>query len=191
MTLFDRQELLQQIRQCTARNTAITVAIDGPCASGKTTLSAFLSRELDANLFHMDDFFLRPHQRTPERYREAGGNVDRERFLEEILEPLRRGVPFSYRPYDCQMQSLGDEIEVTPKQINIVEGSYALHPSLVPYYDLRILLDISPKTQKERLQKRDPAALSMFLERWIPLENAYFKTLSPGMIDLRVSGEGE
>ena len=36
----------------------ILVAIDGRCASGKTTLGNYLKQHYDCNLFHMDDFFL-------------------------------------------------------------------------------------------------------------------------------------
>ena len=44
------------------------VAIDGKCTSGKTTLASKLAELYDCNMFHMDDFFLRPEQRTPERF---------------------------------------------------------------------------------------------------------------------------
>ena len=44
------------------------VAIDGKCTSGKTTLASKLAEIYDCNVFHMDDFFLRPEQRTPERF---------------------------------------------------------------------------------------------------------------------------
>ena len=57
-----------------------TVAIEGGSASGKTTLSQLLETIYDCTIFHMDDFFLQPHQRTPLRYAEVGGNIDRERF---------------------------------------------------------------------------------------------------------------
>ena len=46
----------------------------------------------------MDDFFLRPEQRTEERLKEVGGNVDRERFLEEVARPLtNKKKSFGYR----------------------------------------------------------------------------------------------
>ena len=68
----------------------IVIAIDGNCTAGKTTLAAVLEKEYDCNVFHMDDFFLRPQQRTAERYAEPGGNVDYERFQEEVLIPLKK-----------------------------------------------------------------------------------------------------
>ena len=52
----------------------VIIAVDGPCTAGKTTLAAALAAEFDCNIFHMDDFFLRPHQRTPERLAETGGD---------------------------------------------------------------------------------------------------------------------
>ena len=51
-----------------AQNGTAIVAIDGKCTSGKTTLAAGLAEIFDCNVLHMDDFFLRPEQRTPERF---------------------------------------------------------------------------------------------------------------------------
>lgn len=64
----------------------VKAAIEGGSASGKTTLSEILTAIYGCTVFHMDDFFLQPQQRTPERYAEAGGNIDRERFLTEVLK---------------------------------------------------------------------------------------------------------
>ena len=58
-------------------------ALDGMCASGKTSLSNALGFVFRAPVFHMDDFFLPAEKRTKERLSEVGGNVDRERFREE------------------------------------------------------------------------------------------------------------
>ena len=63
----------------------VTVAIEGSSATGKSTLAALLSRIYNCNVFHMDDFFLQPHQRTPERFAQPGGNVDYERFRAQLL----------------------------------------------------------------------------------------------------------
>ena len=64
------------------------IAIDGRCAAGKTTLAARLAKELGGDVIHMDDFFLRVEQRTPERMKEVGGNVDYERFEKTVLEQI-------------------------------------------------------------------------------------------------------
>ena len=157
----------------------VTVAIDGRCASGKTTLSEMLREHYDANVFHMDDFFLRPCQRAPERFAEAGGNVDRERFLEEVLLPLEKGISFTYRPYDCGAQALGAPISVLPKRLNVVEGSYSCHPALFSHYDLHIFLTMGADTQMRRIcQRNGEEKASVFRERWIPLEEAYFSAFA-------------
>ena len=59
----------------------LLIAIDGCCATGKTTLARQLAERYECNLFHMDDFFLRPHQRTEERLAAPGENIDHERFF--------------------------------------------------------------------------------------------------------------
>ena len=95
----------------------VIVAIDGKCTSGKTTLASKLAELYDCNVFHMDDFFLRPEQRTSERFAEVGGNVDYERFQEEVLFPLRSGKAFSYRPFDCSTFTLAAPVTVTQKKV--------------------------------------------------------------------------
>ena len=112
----------------------IIIAIDGRCASGKTTLAKAISEQIDCNVIHMDDFFLRPEQRTANRLATPGENIDHERFLEEVLIPLSKGLPVTYHPFDCHKMGFGEEILLTPKKINIVEGSYSCHPSLRDYY---------------------------------------------------------
>ena len=64
--------------------------LDGPCASGKTTLAAFLEHAIP-NLYivHMDDYYIPMAQKTPERLSVPGGNADTERLLEEVLLPHR------------------------------------------------------------------------------------------------------
>ena len=84
----------------------LLAAIDGRCGSGKTTLGEYLKQVFDCNLFRMDDFFLQMEQRTPERLREVGGNVDYERFEETVLRPLLQKEQVCYQPFSCQKWGL-------------------------------------------------------------------------------------
>lgn len=153
----------------------LLVAIEGRCASGKSTLAARLQQELGCPVIHMDDFFLRPKQRTSQRYATPGGNVDHERFLKEVLRPLHRGKAIRYRPFSCSTQTLGDPIRVTPAPVVVVEGSYSCHPALRRFYHLRLFLNVSPEEQEKRILLRDGAEYAaVFREKWIPLEEAYF-----------------
>ncbi len=153
----------------------IIIAIDGKCNSGKTTLARKLSECYNCNVIHMDDFFLRPEQRTAERFAEVGGNVDYERFQEEVLLPLQAGNTFCYRPFDCKTFSLSKAVPVTPKKLTIIEGSYSMHPYFGDPYDLKILLTVDPETQLQRIGARPAFLQERFLTRWIPMENHYLE----------------
>ena len=161
------------IRQLLDSQDTLIVAIEGSCTSGKSTLAAQLAEIFDCNVFHMDDFFLRPEQRTEERYGQIGGNVDYERFQNEVLTPLLTGKEFSYRPFDCKTFTLSDAIPVTPKKLNIIEGSYSMHPYFGDSYNLKILLTVDPETQRQRVLQRPVFLHERFFTQWIPMENAY------------------
>ena len=78
-------------------------------------------------------------------------------------------------------------------RLNIVEGSYSLHPALEPYYDLSVFLEISPESQRCRvLERNGPEWGQMFFDRWIPLENTYFQaTRTAERCTLRLKEETE
>lgn len=160
------------------KNETVNLAIEGKSGSGKSTLGDLLASVYNCTLFHTDVFFLRPEQRTPERFAEAGGNMDRERFLSEILVPLSQNKPVCYRPFSCSTFSLMPAINTSPCRLNVVEGAYSMHPDLSGYYNLSVFLDISVEKQKERIKKRNPDMADMFFTRWIPLEEIYFKKLN-------------
>ena len=168
----------KQIDELLAAKDTVIVAIDGKCTSGKTTLAFKLAELYDCNVFHMDDFFLRPEQRTPERFAEVGGNVDYERFLEEVLLPLKSSKTFSYRPFDCSTFTLADPIQVSPKKLNIIEGTYSHHPYFGNPYDLKLVLQVDKATQRQRILQRPAFLHQRFFEEWIPMENRYFAMLA-------------
>lgn len=154
----------------------LIVAIDGKSASGKSTLGNLLKEKYNCNLFHMDDFFLRPEQRTKERLEEAGGNVDYERFYKEVLSHLSDKEGLVYQRYHCSSKTLEEKIKVPYCRLNIVEGAYSQHPYFKDIYDLRFFLDLSFEEQKRRIFIRNgEEQLERFIKEWIPMENRYFE----------------
>ena len=78
---MDRIERKERVVEL-IKNGARIIAIDGRCASGKSTLSEDVKNTLDVNIVRMDDFFLPLSLRTPERFALPGGNVHYERFID-------------------------------------------------------------------------------------------------------------
>ena len=167
--ILKTKELLKEKRP-------VIIAIDGRCASGKTTLADTLSKSIDCNIIHCDDYYLQPFQRTKERYTEPGGNLDRERLIAEVLTPISQGRRPLYQPFDCRRMCLADAVRLTEKDIYIIEGSYSCHPLLREFYDFTVFLTTDIETQTQRIRKRNGEdRLSDFINIWIPLEERYFE----------------
>lgn len=161
----------------------VVIAIDGRAASGKSTAAELIADVFNisaankAEIVHMDDFFLPFGLRTPERLAEAGGNLHRERFQDEVLSHIRDKNGFSYREFDC---SSGDYNKnprrITSSRLIICEGAYALHPSFGKYYDFAVFSNISREEQERRILDRNgEKMLERFKTSWIPMEEHYFE----------------
>ena len=168
----------EHIDNVLSRSEQVLVAIDGNCTAGKTTLARALEAVYDCNVFHMDDFFLRPEQRTPDRLAQPGGNVDYERFREEVLLPLAAGKTVCYRPYDCHSRTLKEPVTVFPRPLTIIEGTYSRHPFFGSPYALTIFLRVPEQLQRQRIGLRPEAVQQRFFTEWIPMEQQYFDAFS-------------
>lgn len=159
-----------------ATKPVVVLSLDGPCGSGKSTLAARLAEHFPGScIIPADDFFPQPHQRTAERLAHPGGNLDRERLQHQVLRHLQSGQILRYQRYNCREDRLED-VFLPAARLYIVEGSYSQHPELVQFYDLKVFLDLDLDRCLNRLQLRvPPERLHDFTERWIPLEQAYFK----------------
>ena len=170
--------ILSRISALNCGQKPVILAIDGRCASGKTTLAAKIQEKTRCGVIHMDDFFLRPEQRIKERLAQAGGNIDWERIKKEALEPIRANSAALYRPYDCHTQSFKEQIKIEPGPLIVFEGSYSCHPELFDLYDYHIFLSVEPEEQLRRILLRNgPQSAALFRERWIPMEENYFNSL--------------
>lgn len=164
--------MIEQIKQLLKEKEYVVIAIDGCAASGKTTLAKKLSNMFNASVIHMDDFFLPLEKRTEERLNTPGGNIDYERFKEEVVNNLDND--FTYNAFNCSIMKVDKEVFVKKTKLLIIEGSYSLHPYFGKYYDLSIFLDIDKDEQIERIRNRDgEKLLKMFIEKWIKYETNY------------------
>ena len=184
-------EAIQRIAQAGAGANRLLVTLDGPCASGKTTLAQKLSQVFQGEVVHTDDYVVPHALKTPERLAVPGGNCDVERLAREVVIPFKSGNPVRYRRYDCRKDVLLPEEQLSDSKVLILEGSYCNLPGIREYADVRLFLDTPWEIRKARLLKRESAAsLQQFYDRWIPLENAYFEAYHlPGDGDIVIKGD--
>ena len=145
---YNLYEELFNIIESMLKKDRVIISIEGGSASGKSTLASILEEKYDCTVIHMDDFFLRPEQRSKDRLEEVGGNIDKERFYEEVVKPLKSNEDFSYQKFDCSKMSLGEIVNVNLKRLVVIEGVYSMHPYFGKYYNLSVFLDIKEEYQK-------------------------------------------
>ena len=153
----------------------LVLALDGRCGSGKTTLANALAVQLPGcTLLRTDDFYLPPADRVPGWEQTPCANMDLARLRDEVLAPARAGKPVLYRAYSCREGAYLPVQQLAAQPLVILEGSYSHHPSLAPYYDIKVFVTCSAEEQMRRLRAREGKRYLNFVQRWIPLEEEYF-----------------
>lgn len=171
--MIDLEMIINKINEYLKVNKEIVIAIDGKSGSGKSTLGKKLNEYYKGNLIHMDDYFLPVNLRSKERMEEIGGNVNYEKFYNDIILNLKQDL--ISEPYSCHEGNFKEKRIIKHNKVTIIEGSYSLHPYFKKYYDISIGIDITYHDQLERLKKREGDNLINFINKWIPLENKYFE----------------
>ena len=149
------------------------IAIDGTSASGKTTTAEYLVKLFPARIIHMDDFFLPSEKRTELRLLEPGGNIDYERFCNEVVchlsdDSITHGI------FDCSKKTITKTSILPREPLTIIEGAYSRHPNFRKYYDISVFMKTAEEKQRERILTRNgELMLKMFENKWIPYEKKY------------------
>jgi uridine kinase len=146
------------------------VGIDGCGGAGKSTFAARLSRALgDVPVVHTDDF--------------ASHDVPTEwwpRMLRDVVEPLLRGEPASYRPYDWVARRPADSaITIAPHDVVLIEGVGATRQAWRDRLAMRIWVDCPRDLRLARGIERDGEELREFWERWMAAEDDYVAAERP------------
>lgn len=173
---YSYQQVLTEVQKQLDTGKMVIISIDGRCGSGKSGLAEVIRKVFICNVFHMDDYYLPMDKRDENWEQISGGNIDFERFKKEVLMPAVRGESITYRPYDCQTGTVARCEQIKPCMLTVVEGSYSAHPLLADKYDIRIFLTCSKEVQQMRLKKREGEKFQAFEQRWIPMEENYFKS---------------
>ncbi len=173
------EQIFEKIEKIIAENPRAVIGIDGQCASGKTTLAIEIADKFNAQIIHMDDFFLPFGMRSNERLSETGGNVHYERFNDEVVSGLEKGDKFAYRAFCCKNGTYAEIKELSNDLPIIIEGAYAFHPKIKMSFDFKIFLKADYEKRLERIRQRNGSEmLEIFKAKWIPLEDKYFSEFS-------------
>lgn len=168
--------LINEIKKISETKRCVLIGIDGPCASGKTTLASRIADETGAQVIHADDFFLPVEMRTWQRLSQAGGNIHYERFAQEVASGIASGKAFEYGIYNCAHGQITEKHTVIPEGIIVVEGAYSLHPKMGIDWDLRVFVEAPIDVRLDRILARNgKEKLETFKEKWIPMEDRYFE----------------
>ena len=132
-----------------------------------------MARQFDGQVVSLDDF-ARPGTPTWEH----------ERFIDEVLFPLREGRAASYQlwPHDAA-SPVGARV-VAPEGVVVVEGVSALALAVVQrvgrWWDLSLWLDVDEEERRRRIAARDGDSLSaQWADEWWPSERRYFRDERP------------
>ncbi|HEY5981351.1 MAG TPA: uridine kinase [Microlunatus sp.] len=146
------------------------VGIDGFGASGKTTLATWIADALPRSVVIHNDDFARPD--LP--------GWDRDRFEEQVLEPLLAGRPGRYQRWDFEADVGAEWHTVDVGVPVIVEGVSATDARLPVPWDITIWVDVPVGVRRARIAERDgPALRERWLTDWIPMEEAYAAAQRP------------
>ncbi len=156
------------------------VGVDGFGAAGKTTLALAIAAAVPGSVVVPVDDFARPDLTTWER----------DRFVAEVLGPLRAGRPGRYRPADLLTGELGGWRAVPAGVPVVVEGVSATDSRLGVPWDLTIWLEVPDAVRRRRITARDsPELLERWRTDWWPAEQAYAVDQQPrDRVDAIVDG---
>lgn len=181
-------ELFGKMEELRGTYNAFAVAIDGMAGAGKTTLAAYLSKKYGAPVVHLDDFRLPPAERPKGWETIPGGDVDFERFEEEIVAPWMEKRPLVYTTVDPVTGEMLDRRALPDGQMFLFEGTYIMHPMIRDFFDLRLFVRVGAEEQARRLAAAKVRAGALPTETRLDLERAYFdaymtEALADGILD--------
>lgn len=140
------------------------VGVDGKGASGKTTLAAAVAAALPGGVVvHVDDFA----RRSVETW-------ERERFVAQVLAPLRAGRPARYERWDWDADASLGWATVPVGVPVVVEGVSSTDVRLGVPWDVTLWVDAPYEVRLARALARDGEAMrEQWVGRWMPAEDAY------------------
>jgi uridine kinase len=146
------------------------VCIDGPAASGKTTLAAAVEPALrrhgcTAVTLHLDDLY--------EGWSGLSPGLER-RLLAQVFEPLARGLTGRWQRYDWYAEEFAEWHDLEPPDVLLVEGCGSGSLSYARYRSVLVWLEAPPEVRTQRWLERDLPGVAAHRDQWVAAETAHF-----------------
>ena len=157
-------ELLARIAAAPPRCGSVrVVALDGGAAAGKSSLADRLAARLpDSAVLALDDLL-----------DGWAGQFDYpDRLRTELLEPLSRNRPGSYRRYDWPAGRFAERVTVPVPETLIVEGVSAIF-GCAELASVRLLLEVPRAVRERRWIERDGPPQPEWIS-WLDAEDRFF-----------------
>jgi uridine kinase len=185
-------EAVAALAAAVRRRHPVRVGIDGVDAAGKTTFADELAAALVAVgrrvvRASIDDF-LPPRAVRYARGRRSAEGYYRDGFdlvalRRELLEPLGPGGDRRYRArvFDYVTDSPRDDpvLRAPRDAVAVVDGVFLHRPELEGCFDLTVFLEVDLLTALTRGAERNPAAQSLYRDRYQPAQRRYLAEVRP------------
>ena len=159
---------------------AARIGIDGPGASGKSTLAIGLAEALTGAVLVEGDDFYRPESDSRRSEVEVDGLFDLPRLASQVLIPHSQGKEIRYQRFNWDTGVLGDWVSGPGGTPLIVDGLFSTHETLRDFYDLRIWASAPQAVRLARgLQRDGEQAKSKWVDVWMPAEDRYIADQAP------------
>lgn len=160
---------------------AWVIGISGYGGSGKSTLARALSGALDACVVSIDEFGTAGAMQRSSDW----SGLDRQRLIDQVLAPIRTGArTIGYDSCDDWRTWHTNRVERTVGNVLILEGIGIFHPTLLPFLDHTIWLDVDLDTATAqgiaRAQSRGQSEEHAWREIWAPNERDFDRRFTPG-----------
>jgi uridine kinase len=143
------------------------VTVDGLAGSGKTTIAALLSKELDnCPVINLDDLY--------EGWTQDLNVGLAERVNAWILTPLRHGLSAQHPVFDWHEGRFASWREVPHGKFLIIEGVGAGHPGIALRAAFNIWVDTAHELLYDRVVKRDGERVGEDMRAWQMIEQVFF-----------------
>ncbi|PFN99656.1 uridine kinase [Bacillus sp. AFS076308] len=177
------EQWINSVPNLPRKQSTLLIAIDGCGGSGKSTLAKLLSEKRpNVIIVHMDDFYFPREQiiQRPPIQKTIGADVDWQRVLKQVIEPISQERPARYQRYDWDSDQLAEWHDVPIGKIVIIEGVYSSRNELAGYYDFTIWVDCPRELRLSRGIERDgESARDIWENNWMVAEDLYVQKHRP------------